>query len=342
MSDVFISYSSKDARFARQLAESLSKAGIDVWIDVDDIPVGMKWSTAVMQGLKLCQVMIVVITPDAMTSRNVEDEWQYFLDKNKPVVPVLRKPTEIHFQLNRIQRIDFYSEDYETALQYLFLELESRGVNLAPGTIVARPTIIGRRPESISTRKPFKRQGGSRRLLAMRVALLVILISGAAFILMNRSDRIEQAATQTVVVPSPAQDATERQETNNALERGTPTEERTPTPSRTPTLTMTPTALSATATIAATETPAVSIQANDPVNVRSGDDPDLRLVDILQRGQEAEVLGVNRFGTWYYIEFTDVDSGEVKRGWVSAPFVTVKGDPSGLPELNMSSAAALP
>ena len=108
MPDVFISYSRKDEKFARRLATSLSRLSFDVWIDVEDIPAGMKWSTAIQQGLKTSEVMIVIISPDSMASNNAEDEWQYFLDQGRPVIPVFWRPTEIHFQLHRIQYILYF------------------------------------------------------------------------------------------------------------------------------------------------------------------------------------------------------------------------------------------
>lgn len=300
MSDVFISYSRKDARFARQLAVSLTRAGIDVWIDVDDIPVGTKWSTAVMQGLRLCQVMIVVISPAAMNSRNVEDEWQYFLDKNKPVVPVLLRPTDIHFQLNRIQRIDFHTEDYDTALQYLFLELESRKVQLAPGAIVARPTVIGRRPFPNSHRLALK-NWRIRRLLKVMVPYLLIIMLSSAFIIWYRTDLIQEAVLQNAGIITPDQSSHAETRSSDVL-----------------------------------------IHANYAVNIRLGDDPGWQPFDVLETGEEARLLGINRTRTWYYIEFTDTDAASRKRGWVYAPFVTANGDIRDLPELDVEGAAALP
>ena len=40
MNQVFVSYSRKDEIFARQLAADLDRDGLDVWIDVEDIPPG--------------------------------------------------------------------------------------------------------------------------------------------------------------------------------------------------------------------------------------------------------------------------------------------------------------
>ena len=119
MPSVFVSYSTKNSSFARQLATSLSSLGIDVWMDVDDIPPGMRWSTAIQRGLDVSDLMIVVITPQSMVSRHVEDEWQYALDHGIPVIPVLWQPADVHFQLNRLQYIDFHEHDFDDALPHL-------------------------------------------------------------------------------------------------------------------------------------------------------------------------------------------------------------------------------
>ena len=130
MARIFISYSRVDEAMARRLAASLSDMGADVWIDVEDIPAGMKWSSAIQQGLDSGELLIVVISPESMASRNVEDEWQYYLDHNKPVVPVLLKPAKVHFQLNRLQYIDFHTQPYDIAINQLYAELRRKGLQL--------------------------------------------------------------------------------------------------------------------------------------------------------------------------------------------------------------------
>jgi formylglycine-generating enzyme required for sulfatase activity len=132
MPRIFISYARKHVDFARRLATSLSNAGAIIWIDVDDIPAGMKWSTAIQQGLNLCEVMLVIITPESMVSVNVEDEWQFYFDKHKLVMPILLEPAEVHFQLNRLQYVDFYKQDYNTAFKQLHSELRRKGIPLIP------------------------------------------------------------------------------------------------------------------------------------------------------------------------------------------------------------------
>ncbi len=156
MARIFISYSRKDEPFARRVAEVLSGMGADVWIDVEDIPVGMKWSSAIQQGLDSGQLLIVVISPDSMASRNVEDEWQYYLDHGKPIVPVLLEPAKVHFQLNRLQYIDFHTQPFDIAINQLYAELRRKGLSLeapaqpqAPAGSASLPDFDNLSPEEI-------------------------------------------------------------------------------------------------------------------------------------------------------------------------------------------------
>jgi len=143
MTRVFISYSRADEDFARRLATDLDRLGAEVWIDVDDIPPGANWSTAVQQGLDACDALVLVISPDSMTSKNVEDEWQYVRDECKAILPVLWRPApKLHFQLRRIQYVDFHRQDYDTALGQLRARLfdgalPAPAAPSAPGAITA-------------------------------------------------------------------------------------------------------------------------------------------------------------------------------------------------------------
>lgn len=150
MSSIFVSYSRSDEAFARKLGRALSDAGLDVWIDVEDIPAGMKWSSAIQHGLDNANLMIVIISPTSMESRNVEDEWQYYLDNNKPIIPVLLEPAKIHFQLARIQYIDFHRQDFDSAYNRLVVELRSKGINIsAPQQPIAPQPVSSHPPHPV-------------------------------------------------------------------------------------------------------------------------------------------------------------------------------------------------
>jgi hypothetical protein len=133
-SKLFISYSRKDEYFARALAVDLEESGAEIWIDVDDIPVGSRWSAAIQQGLRESQVMLLIISQDAMSSRNVEDEWNYFLDKHKPIVILYWRSCEPHFQLWRAPRIEFrpHKAEYPAAFAQLVGLLRQYDLFLTP------------------------------------------------------------------------------------------------------------------------------------------------------------------------------------------------------------------
>lgn len=129
---LFISYSRKDSRFARTLARALEALGADVWIDTQDIEPGAAWTDEVQRGLDRSQVMLLVLSPDAMESKYVTAEWLYFVEQNKPLIPVLHRPTVLNFQLRPLQYVDFVTQDYDDAFAQLRARLFSRPAEETP------------------------------------------------------------------------------------------------------------------------------------------------------------------------------------------------------------------
>lgn len=115
---VFISYSRGDLAFAEQLVEDLLDYDVKVWVDVRSIPHGANWDIEVQKGLDTSDLMLVLLSPASSASQNVADEWSYFIEKDKPILPLLIKPADVPFRLSRRQRVDF-TKDYRAG----FLEL---------------------------------------------------------------------------------------------------------------------------------------------------------------------------------------------------------------------------
>lgn len=202
MSGIFISYSRKDAEFARRLATSLEQMGTDVWIDVDDIPSGLKWSTAIQQGLDNAEIMLVVLSPDSMASTNVEDEWQYFIDSKKPIIPILLREAKIHFQLNRIQWVDFLHKPYERALNDLHQELSQKGLDIrkpADVTAVAYSrSDVQRYAKSVQGQKQKNTQLPIQLIAGISVGALAMLAVMAVLFFAARN-RTNQDANATLI-----------------------------------------------------------------------------------------------------------------------------------------------
>ncbi len=198
MARIFISYSRTDEVFARQLATSLSQLGANVWIDIEDIPSGMKWSRAIQEGLDVSDVLLVVISPDSMNSHNVEDEWQYYLDQKKSIIPLLLTPTKLHFQLSRIQYVDFHRQPYDKSLRQLHAELGRKGIKLdAPprrNTITQQVT----RVDGSSTAEPARKFS-----LTWLIGGAVVLIIGIGLgLILSNPDRLRSSDILPTSTPS--------------------------------------------------------------------------------------------------------------------------------------------
>jgi CRP-like cAMP-binding protein len=117
--NVFVSYAREDQEFVLRLAQDIFREGIDVWMDQLNIALGSSWAREVGKALDTCNTMLLVLSAASLASTNVEDEWNYFLDKGKWIVPVLLEECDIPFRLTRIHYLDFVNTSYDVALARL-------------------------------------------------------------------------------------------------------------------------------------------------------------------------------------------------------------------------------
>jgi hypothetical protein len=123
---IFVSYSRQDLDFALRLVKDLRSAGVDIWLDKLDIPPGAHWDRAVDHALRTCDRILIILSPNAVGSENVQDEIAVALDAGRPVVPVLYSPCKVPLRLMRLQYIDF-SVNYQDGLITLLAFLGGEG-----------------------------------------------------------------------------------------------------------------------------------------------------------------------------------------------------------------------
>ncbi len=121
---VFISYSRENVTFAEQLYQDLSDYDLKIWMDMHSIQHGANWDAEVQKGLDGSDLMIVLLSPASVSSQNVADEWSYFLEKNKSIVPLMIAPCDVPFRLSRRQRVDF-TANYQSGFQELIRAIGS-------------------------------------------------------------------------------------------------------------------------------------------------------------------------------------------------------------------------
>lgn len=101
---IFISYSRADwEQYVKPYCDRLRKAAYPVWLDQHLIEGGQDWLDEINTALKECQIMLLFLTPDALASRWVKMEYRYFIEKEKPILPIMCVDTELPAELMRIQ-----------------------------------------------------------------------------------------------------------------------------------------------------------------------------------------------------------------------------------------------
>jgi len=73
--DVFISYSRKDADFAKKLYSVLHDQGLNPWLDSERILNGFLWREEIDQNLDRASLVVIIVSPDSMRSAYVTYEW---------------------------------------------------------------------------------------------------------------------------------------------------------------------------------------------------------------------------------------------------------------------------
>jgi parallel beta-helix repeat protein len=135
----FFSYARTDAADALRLAADLKKAGANVWLDQVDIPPGRPWDREVEHALRVCDEMLLILSPASVDSVNVMDEVSFALQQRKTVIPLLFQECQIPLRLHRLQYIDFRS-DYEDGLRRLLRSLAAENqVQVPPGPPATEP-----------------------------------------------------------------------------------------------------------------------------------------------------------------------------------------------------------
>ena len=153
---LFISYKRQEEEFARQLSQTLKARGLAVWIDVDEIHAGDDWQDTIQEGLDQSDILILIVTPAAMESKQVSNEWKYFNREEKLIIPVIRQNAKLHYQLASLQQVDFENRNYNEAVEQLIRRITRTTTqpSVATASIASEPVLVSS-PEA----KQFAEQG---------------------------------------------------------------------------------------------------------------------------------------------------------------------------------------
>ena len=126
MPDVFISYSRRDSEeFVQRLNGALADAGLDVWVDLEDIPAASDWERDLKDGVLESEAFCFVISPGSVASVHCLNELGEAESRKKRMVPVIHRSVEDREvppalrRLNWIPQRGHFEDDFDRNVQTL-------------------------------------------------------------------------------------------------------------------------------------------------------------------------------------------------------------------------------
>ena len=114
--DVFLSHNSIDKPWVIQLKDDLIRYGLRVWLDKDEIRPGDLFAEALEAALENCRAIALIISPQAMDSGWVKEEYYRAVSLSKgnqlplQLIPVILREAEVPGFIKSRNRIDFRDE----------------------------------------------------------------------------------------------------------------------------------------------------------------------------------------------------------------------------------------
>jgi hypothetical protein len=193
MPSVFLSHSSKDKFFVRELAARLTDVGVRVWMDEAEIAIGDSLTARIGKAIDAMDYFAVVLSHHSVDSEWVQKELQVAMqrelkERKVVVLPLLLERVEIPAFLRDKLYADFTTgEAFATEFPKL---LKAMGVEAA----VPEPS------EPEPTRAPVVRMSGAQRRLAEFCDVEIVDLDldksynpDPAYVLLNMYLRLSQA-----------------------------------------------------------------------------------------------------------------------------------------------------
>ena len=147
--DVFLSHSTADKPWVIKLKDDLLRYGVSAWLDTDEIRPGDLFGKALEQALDNSRAVALVVSPEAIDSGWVEEEYYRALTlaKNKQtpaqIIPVILRDAEVPGFLQPRNWVDFrdettYAQSVWRLVWGITGEKPARVLDLTPPDVVSK------------------------------------------------------------------------------------------------------------------------------------------------------------------------------------------------------------
>ena len=113
---IFVSYAHKDSPPVFHVVEQLNARGYRIWYD-EGIEPGSEWPEYIANHLLGAEMVLSILSPNAVNSVNCRREINFALSKNKPVLTIhmeeMELPVGLELQLSSQQSVLYYTYDSE-------------------------------------------------------------------------------------------------------------------------------------------------------------------------------------------------------------------------------------
>jgi TIR domain len=103
---LFISHRSSEKQFAGQISSRLARWGVDAFVAHDQIEPTQEWQERIEAGLRTCDSLVAILTPDFLNSEWCDQEVGYCMARNILIVPLSLDGTNPHGFIGKYQRMN--------------------------------------------------------------------------------------------------------------------------------------------------------------------------------------------------------------------------------------------
>ena len=91
---IFVSYARSDGKeIAAELRRRLQAEGFALSQDLTDMEGGKDWWRQIAGVIEQMEYLLLVMTPNALRSKVVRDEWRYGRQQGRCVIPIMGHPS---------------------------------------------------------------------------------------------------------------------------------------------------------------------------------------------------------------------------------------------------------